>query len=247
MLPPMLPFNVQPRISVPSTWTSPAFSHPPPPAGWPVNQQSYSAVQQSPSYGYSSAHSQYHANRQAWGEKSYQGTLETITVQVKVLRESGKGTGVLVHNLREGVLNILANSTPPTLITLAFDTIKDKLVLVMKGYPFNWKRVVVREIGNWVDLAKQNPYAPYFYQRCMTGRPKGKNGSPTFKKPLKAFEIALIIDPEQWADALRFVAEMEQEEEERRGEANNVSGLGPEPNSGVRLPARLAGGLAWSE
>ncbi len=50
---------------------------------------------------------------------------------------------------------------------------------------------------------------PYFYERCLTGKPKGKDGVNTFKKPTKAFELALVIDPDLWEEITEFVAQTE--------------------------------------
>ncbi|KAJ6459611.1 hypothetical protein C8R45DRAFT_1109479 [Mycena sanguinolenta] len=58
----------------------------------------------------------------------------------------------------------------------------------------DWGRAVLREIAHRVDLGEEPPHDPYFHERCITGKPKGKDGVKTFKKPSKAFELALLDD-----------------------------------------------------
>ncbi|KAJ7443392.1 hypothetical protein B0H11DRAFT_2092188 [Mycena galericulata] len=214
MLPPPVP-GLQPRVEIPSSWNvyQPGYIYPPiPPAGQNPSQLQYSNTP-APNgmYGYSGSHAQYGVTRRDWAARAYQSSLaDTITLRFKVLREiSGKPNGVQVHNLSEGKPNVLATSTPAALRTMAIDTMDSKTRLALKNYPIKWESVVLREISNWVDLAQENQHMPYFYERCLTGKPKGKDGINTFKKPTKAFELALVINPDLWEEITEFVAQTE--------------------------------------
>ncbi|KAJ7019182.1 hypothetical protein C8F04DRAFT_1198004 [Mycena alexandri] len=72
-----------------------------------------------------------------------------------------------------------------------------KICLALNDCPIDWKHIVLREISSWVNLCQEPPHKTYFYHRCLTGKPKGKDGVATFKKPTKAFELALVIGAEQ--------------------------------------------------
>ncbi|KAJ7116196.1 hypothetical protein C8R43DRAFT_1154884 [Mycena crocata] len=203
MLPPALP--PQPRIVVPSTWNHSGFTYPPPPT-------SSSALVQA--YGYSPVHSQYRASRDFWASKAYQSDLgETFTVWFKVFYESnGKPKGTQVKNLSEGKPNVQARITPTELRTLGIKTMEEKVQVALKDYPMDWSRLILREIKDWVDLAHE-PHVPYFYRRCLTGKPKGKDATKTFKAPGKPFELAFIIDPDHWEEISQYMAEKELERE----------------------------------
>ncbi|KAJ7759726.1 hypothetical protein DFH07DRAFT_772058 [Mycena maculata] len=86
-----------------------------------------------------------------------------------------------------------------------------KVHSALGGYRMPWDRIILREISTWVDLAQQPPNDPYFYERCLTGKPKGKDGAKTFKKPTKPFELALVIDADHWDEILEHLADSEKE------------------------------------
>ncbi|KAJ6586225.1 hypothetical protein B0H10DRAFT_2198072 [Mycena sp. CBHHK59/15] len=181
MLPPPLPpQGPQPRVSIPNSWNRSPLSYPPPGAAVP---QAYINHSTPTLYGYSAAHSQYAANRQMWASRAYQSSIaDTITLRFKVLHEvPGKPNGAQVRNLSEGKPNVLATSTPDVLRQLAIDTMEPK----------------------------EPSGIPYFYDRCLTGKPKGKDGVNTFKKPTKAFELALVIDADQWEEIGEYLAQRE--------------------------------------
>ncbi|KAJ7797160.1 hypothetical protein B0H14DRAFT_3548763 [Mycena olivaceomarginata] len=196
----------QPHVSVPTTWQYTGFSQQP-----TLNQPAYPPQM----YGYSSAHSQYRANCQLWGSRAYQSVLEDfITVKYKVLREvPGKDKGVLVRNLVEGNPNIKADATPLSLRVSGIKTMEAKIFSALEGFPINWDRIVLREISNSVDLSREPPHVPYFYARCLTSKPRGKDGVPTFKKPTKPFELGLYIDFDQWEGIERYLTQKEIDKE----------------------------------
>ncbi|KAJ6466160.1 hypothetical protein C8R47DRAFT_1235093 [Mycena vitilis] len=207
MLPPPVP--LQPYVSIPSSW-QPGLSYPPP---GPTPFQPFhpgQQVQQNP-YGYSSAHAQYAATRQLWSTRAYQSSIaDTITLRFKVLYEThGKPNGVQVQNLSEGEPNVLADATPVKLRELAIQKMAPKVLVALKSFPMPWERIILREISTWVDLGQQPPDLPYFYDRCITGKPKGKDGAKTFKKPTKAFELALVIDSDLWEEISLYLADPE--------------------------------------
>jgi len=84
-----------------------------------------------------------------------------------------------------------------------------KVRSALNDYPMDWDRPVLPEISNWVDLGQEPPGFPYFYERCLTGKPKGKDGVNTFKKPTKAFELGLVIDADHWEEILQYIAQKE--------------------------------------
>ncbi|KAJ7711406.1 hypothetical protein B0H16DRAFT_1745226 [Mycena metata] len=134
--------------------------------------------------------------------------LDTITLRFKVLHEThGKKDGTQVRNLSEGKPNVLAISSPTALRQLAIETMHPNICLALNDCPIDWKRIVLREVSNWVDLGREPPHDPYFYHRCLTGKPKGKDGVATFKKPTKAFELALVIDAEQREEICQYLAQ----------------------------------------
>ncbi|KAK6966714.1 hypothetical protein R3P38DRAFT_2419805, partial [Favolaschia claudopus] len=161
--------------------------------------------------GYSPAHQQYAAQRQIWQTRSYQSCIaDTITLSFKELHEvHGKPKGVLVRNLTEGEPNVLASITPPGLRQLGIRRMEPKLTAALGGLRIDWTRVPLREISNWVDLCYQAVDVPYFHARCMSGKPKGKETAPTFKKPAKPFELAFVIDAEHWAEIEQRLADEE--------------------------------------
>ncbi|KAJ6568516.1 hypothetical protein B0H19DRAFT_1348962 [Mycena capillaripes] len=202
MLPPPVP--PQPGVSIPSSWHSAPYTYPPPPPAPPVQHPSNSNM-----YGYTAAHAQYGASRQLWAGRAYQSSIaDAITLRFKVLHEThGKKDGTQVRNLSEGKPNVLAISSPTALRQLAIETMHPKICLALNDCPIDWKRIVLPEISNWVDLGQEPPHDPYFYHRCLTGKPKGKDGVATFKKPTKAFELALVIDAEQWEEICQYLAQ----------------------------------------
>ncbi|KAJ6542437.1 hypothetical protein B0H10DRAFT_2448104 [Mycena sp. CBHHK59/15] len=80
-----------------------------------------------------------------------------------------------------------------------------KVRLALNDYQMQWNRVVLRKISTWVDLGQEPSGIPYFYDRCLTG----KDGVNTFKKPTKAFELALVIDADQWEEIGEYLAQRE--------------------------------------
>ncbi|KAJ7790094.1 hypothetical protein B0H14DRAFT_2626350 [Mycena olivaceomarginata] len=202
----MFPPPSQLHVSVPTTWQYTGFSQQP-----TLNQPAYPPQM----YRYSSAHSQYRANHQLWGSRAYQSVLEDfITVKYKVLREvPGKDKGVLVRNLVEGNPNIKADATPLSLRVSSIKTMEAKIFSALEGFPINWDRIVLREISNSVDLSCEPPHVPYFYARCLTVKPRGKDGAPTFKKPTKPFELGLYIDFDQWEGIERYLTQKEIDKE----------------------------------
>ena len=84
------------------------------------------------------------------------------------------------------------------------------LVAATDSYPFDWSRLRVREVSNWVDLARESPHSPYFYERCLvSSSAKGKDKARTFKKPKNSFILALVIDSDQWEKYLDYAANLD--------------------------------------
>ncbi|KAJ7847054.1 hypothetical protein B0H13DRAFT_1907471 [Mycena leptocephala] len=112
--------------------------------------------------------------------RAYQSSIsDTIALRFKVLYEiNGKPNGVQARNLSEGKPNV--SSPPPR--QMAIETMETKIRQALKGY----------------SLLFEAPHIPYFYTRGLTGKPKGKDGVNSFKKPAKAYELALVIDPDEW-------------------------------------------------
>ncbi|KAJ7818304.1 hypothetical protein B0H14DRAFT_2601343 [Mycena olivaceomarginata] len=230
---PLLPSQL--HVSVPTTWQYTGFSQQP-----TLNQPAYPPQM----YGYSSAHSQYRANRQLWGSRAYQSVLEDLmTVKYKVLRVvPGKDKGVLVRNLVEGNPNIKADATPLSLRVSGIKTMETKIFSALEGFAINWDRIVLREISNSVDLSREPPHVPCFYARCLTGKPRGKDGAPTFKKPTKPFELGLYIDFDQWEGIERYLTQKEidkeartQDSQSRFTEPDNEPQTLSAPNSNYRF------------
>ncbi|KAJ6632297.1 hypothetical protein B0H10DRAFT_2206670 [Mycena sp. CBHHK59/15] len=157
------------------------------------------------------AHVDISAGSQIWATRAYQSSVaDTITLRFKVIHEiHGKPNGVQVRNLSEGEPNVLATISPTALRDLAIRRIEPKVLVALRGYQMPWERIVLWEISTWVDLAQQPPDIPYFYERCITGKPKGKDNAKTFKKPAKAFELALVIDPDHWEEISEYLADNE--------------------------------------
>ncbi|KAJ7077313.1 hypothetical protein B0H15DRAFT_805289 [Mycena belliarum] len=239
MPPPPAPPS-QPQIAVPSAWNSSVWTHPPPmPAGQGLSQIANA-------YGYSSAHALYGANRQIWAARAYQSSIaDTITLRFKILREvNAKANGLQVlgpensQNLSEGKPNVLAMSTPTELRRLAIETMYPKTRLALHDFPVDWSRLVLREIANWVDIGQESPNTPYFYSRCLTGKPKSKDGVPTFKKPTKPFELALVIDADYWGEIEEYEAQRELDTEmgSRTSHGSKVDSLSDHRRSRPQSP-----------
>ncbi|KAJ7833709.1 hypothetical protein B0H14DRAFT_2591316 [Mycena olivaceomarginata] len=72
------------------------------------------------------------------------------------------------------------------------------------------------------------PHVPYFYARCLTVKPRGKDGAPTFKKPTKPFELGLYIDFDQWEGIERYLTQKEIDKE-ASSSLNPTTNLKPSP------------------
>ncbi|KAJ7473367.1 hypothetical protein FB451DRAFT_1367350 [Mycena latifolia] len=198
-------------------------------------------------YGYSAAHAQYAASRQSWAAKAYQSSIaETITLRFKVIREiDGKSNGPQVRVRKP---NVPATSTPVQLRQLAIETMRFKVLSVLHNYPMDWNRLILREISNWVDLAQEPPHVPYFYVRCLTGKPKGKDGVNTFKKPTKAFELALVIDPDHWEEIEQHQAQQALDAERNSHSSHGSKDASISTDSGCQSPdASLPGSASVSQ
>jgi hypothetical protein len=114
-----------------------------------------------------------------------------------------------LQNLLEGKPNVLAMSTPLTVCQPAIETIDPKIQSALSNYQMDWDHIILRETSSCVDLAQEPPNIPYFYKRCLTGKSKGKDGVNTFKKPTKPFELALVIDPDQWEEVMLHLSQQE--------------------------------------
>ncbi|KAJ7773762.1 hypothetical protein B0H14DRAFT_2632142 [Mycena olivaceomarginata] len=106
--------------------------------------------------------------------RAYQSSIsDTIALRFKVLYEiNGKSNGVQARESRT------FSSPPPR--QMVIETMETKIRQALKGY----------------SLLFEAPHIPYFYARGLTGKPKGKDGVNSFKKPAKAYELALVIDPD---------------------------------------------------
>ncbi|KAJ7033522.1 hypothetical protein C8F04DRAFT_1353694 [Mycena alexandri] len=82
-----------------------------------------------------------------------------------------------------------------------------KICPALNDCSIDWKCIVLREISDWVNLCQEPPHKTYFYHRCLTGKLTGKDGVITFKKPTKAFELALVIDAEQSEEICQYLAQ----------------------------------------
>ncbi|KAJ7798127.1 hypothetical protein B0H14DRAFT_2572667 [Mycena olivaceomarginata] len=164
-----------------------------------------------------------------------------ITVKYKVLREvPGKDKGVL--NLVEGNPNIKADATPLSLRVSGIKTMEAKIFSALEGFPINWDRIVLREISNFTRASP----LPYFMRVALTGKPRGKDGAPTFKKPTKPFELGLYIDFDQWEGIERYLTQKEIDKEARTqdshlGSLNPTTNLKPSPPQTpiIGVPFRL--------
>jgi hypothetical protein len=79
-----------------------------------------------------------------------------------------------------------------------------KMEAALPGFQWQWDKLVLREQSNWYDLSQwYPPNKPYFYERFLDV--KGKNKTPSFKKPKSAITLVLIIDLEQHAAAEEFL------------------------------------------
>ncbi|KAJ7214557.1 hypothetical protein GGX14DRAFT_392581 [Mycena pura] len=213
MPPPPVPLGY-PHVAVPSSWGR-SMSFPAPPSQW--NGTSSHVYPR----GYSDAHAHYPAQREAWASRAYQSSpAETIGIIMQVLREiPGKFKGQIIQNLVEGKPNIPASATPPYLIGRVIETMKPKLMAVTRGYPFDYNRLIIREVAGWIDLAGESPDHPYFYDRCLVNPSiKAKDKGRVFKKPKNPFILALVIDSEQWEKYLDYAVELDAEEVIRENE-----------------------------
>ncbi|KAJ7032563.1 hypothetical protein C8F04DRAFT_1184960 [Mycena alexandri] len=81
------------------------------------------------------------------------------------------------------------------------------------------KGVLVWNLREGIPSVKAMSTAPeliklaFDIQGWIGSPPKGKEGPKTFKKPAKAFELALVIDPDQWDDLIEHLSKKEVEEE----------------------------------
>ncbi|KAJ7670126.1 hypothetical protein DFH06DRAFT_1125517 [Mycena polygramma] len=135
-------------------------------------------------------------------------------------RLNGKGK----TNISEGK-TIPANSTPPSIINLAMEVLKPRLLASTRGFEWDWTQFIIREVNTWTDLAGESVHQPYFYERCLAN-PTGKNNKDkgkVFKKPRNPFFIALVIDTNQYHRYLDFEAKHDLEEEERVNRATSSS------------------------
>ncbi|KAJ7086293.1 hypothetical protein C8R43DRAFT_1142416 [Mycena crocata] len=224
MLPPSIPGQSQPQVMIPTTWGQSSFTHPPP-AAW-HSSQPYQPYPMPPpsSYGYSSAHALYPATRQSWASRAYQGTLpDLVTVKFKLMHEiPTKANAVLVRNIWEGK-PVDVNSTPPQLRQLAINALSQRVHSSLKGFPIQWGQLPLREVAHWIDLGQEPSDIPYFLQRCLKGKAKGKDGVPTFKKPTRDFDLALVIDSDYWDEIIQYLNEVEMATDSHGHNSMNVS------------------------
>ncbi|KIM74198.1 hypothetical protein PILCRDRAFT_92718 [Piloderma croceum F 1598] len=103
-------------------------------------------------------------------------TAEHIEIIAQGVFENGKAKG--------GAITVLS-------------VLRPKLEKLHHGLPCNWDKLVVRELKGWFDISNYPANALVFLDRCMH-KSKGKERRRTFKKPTNPFELALVIDHEQW-------------------------------------------------
>ena len=68
-----------------------------------------------------------------------------------------------------------------------------------QGFPFDADRFVMRDLQNWMNLENNGlEYSP-FYERCFVRSSSKKlEGVKVFKKPTKAFQVALVLRVSDW-------------------------------------------------
>jgi hypothetical protein len=81
-----------------------------------------------------------------------------------------------------------------------------KMVDLVKGFNWDWKCLVLREVSNWYDLSCWPPDKPYFYDRFL--ELKGKSKTPSFKKPKAAIQLALVVDHDQYSEVDSFMEQL---------------------------------------
>lgn len=102
--------------------------------------------------------------------------------------------------------NIATDITTKQLQELIYNHMKPKLENVTNQFSFDWSTMVVREVGNWVDLSTEDPQKPYLYERCLVDA-RGKDNKKVFKKPSRPFVFALVIDAGEWIRYTEFLEE----------------------------------------
>lgn len=113
------------------------------------------------------------------------------------------------QNLSEGK-TILANATPQHIMHKIREHMEGKLTRATQGFPWNWGRMVYRDVAGWVDLSGESPDHPYYYERCLVNSSgKSKDKGRTFKRPKNPFLVAAVIDAEQWDEYLEFSANLD--------------------------------------
>jgi len=76
---------------------------------------------------------------------------------------------------------------------------------LVKGFPWDFSTMVIRETGSWQDVMKTDLNVPYFHGRFLKRKPSAKsNGSLVFSPPRTPIEFTLIIDREQWIQAEEY-------------------------------------------
>ena|SRR5882762_3270157 len=101
------------------------------------------------------------------------------------------------QGIREGLGEVPASLTASEIRTQVLSALRPKLEKLHHGFPYDWDKLVVRELKGWFDISNYPANAPVFLDRCMH-ESKGKERRRTFKKPTNPFELALVIDHEQW-------------------------------------------------
>jgi hypothetical protein len=113
----------------------------------------------------------------------------------------------LLQGIYEGLGVIPAQFTVNEIREKVLYHVAPKMMEAAPGFPWQWDKLLLREVSNWYDLSQWYPAEkPYFYERFLDF--KGKSKTPSFKRPKTAILLSLIIDAEQHVDVEQFLEDL---------------------------------------
>jgi hypothetical protein len=91
---------------------------------------------------------------------------------------------------------------PYSLSEFIKSTLLPPLSELIKGFPWDFSTMVIRETTSWQDIMKVDPSVPYFHGRFLKVKTGAKSdGTRIFAAPKNPIDFSLVVDRDQWLKA----------------------------------------------